>query len=291
MQKKTNPQFAKLDARTKIIVMMVTGCLVIVLDSPGALLICFLASLTFIAVSKPTFRQMKLLFILLFFVTWGIVYSQGIFYNEFPRTVLLTLIPPDFPLLGKFTGGVRLYREGLFHGILQSLRFNTTLTIGCFIVWSTAHRELLLALGQLRVPVPLAFMVTTALHFLPGIANETAIVIRAQRLRGFRYLRFNLLVIARGILNSFRPLLASNIRRATRLGESVESRGFSVNSASPRTSLHSSKFRALDVVILTAMTACFISIVTLKLIYFCYAYGLYYASWLRHVYTFTREVL
>lgn len=286
MHKKTT-----LDARTKIGIMMITGCVVIILDSPSALLTGFLASLILIAVSKPTRRQLKFLFGILFFTTWGIVYSQGIFYNESPRTVLLTFISPEFPFLGKLTGGIRLYREGLFHGILQSIRFNTTLTVGCFIVWSTAPRELLIALGQLRVPAPLAFMVTTALHFLPGIANETAIVLRSQRLRGFRYLRLNLLTTARGILNSFRPILASNIRRATHLGESVESRGFSPDTAVTRTSLHTTKCRTLDVIILAGLATCLISIVILKTLYFCYAHGIYYASWLRHVYTFTREIL
>ena len=82
------------------------------------------------------------------------------------------------------TGGIRVYREGLFHGIVQSLRFNTTLAIGCFIVWTTQPRDLLLALAQLRVPATLAFMVTTALHFIPVIANEAATVFRSQRLRG-----------------------------------------------------------------------------------------------------------
>ena len=104
---------------------------------------------------------------------------------------MFTLVPADLPLIGKMTGGIRVYREGLFHGIVQSLRFNTTLGIGCFIIWTTQPRDLLLALTQLRVPTTLAFMVTTALHFIPVIANEAANVLRSQRLRGFRYLRLN----------------------------------------------------------------------------------------------------
>ena len=202
----------KLEPRTKILMMLISGCLVILLDSPTALLVCFLGSLALVALSVPTWRQIGLLCAFLFFTTWGLIYSQAIFYNEFPRTVLFTLVPADLPLIGKMTGGIRVYREGLFHGIVQSLRFNTTLVIGCFIVWTTQPRDLLLALAQLRVPATLAFMVTTALHFIPVIANEAMTVFRSQRLRGFRYFRLNLFATCRGILNSFRPILAGNTR-------------------------------------------------------------------------------
>ena len=279
-----------LEPRTKILMMLISGCLVILLDSPTALLVCFVGSLTLVALSVPTWRQIGLLCGFLSFTTWGLIYSQAIFYNEFPRTVLFTLVPADLPLIGKMTGGIRVYREGLFHGIVQSLRFNTTLVIGCFIVWTTQPRDLLLALTQLRVPAPLAFMVTTALHFIPVIAKEAATVFRSQRLRGFRYFRLNLFATCRGLVNSFRPILAGNIRHATHLGESVESRGFSPEMATHRTSLRSLKMGAWDYGLLTVLCVCLIGIVGLKLLYFFYANGLYYASWLRHAYTFTREV-
>ncbi len=271
--------------------MMICGCLVILLDSPTALLTCFLASLVLIAISKPTLRQIRLLLIFLFFTTWGLIYSQGMFYNAFPRTVLVTLVPADFPFIGEWTGGIRIYREGLFHGIIQSLRFNTTLVIGCYIVWSTQPRDLLLALGQLRVPGALAFMVTTALHFIPVIAGEAAAVIRSQRLRGFRYLQLNLFATVRGVINSFRPILAGNIRHAANLGESVESRGFSPDIAKQRTSLRISQMGPWDYCLLTVLFVCLICVIGLKIIYFCYVNGIYYGSWLRGVYTFTREVL
>ena len=281
----------KLEPRTKILTMLIGGCLVILLDSAPALLVCFVSSLTLIALSRPTWRRIGLLCAFLFFSTWGLIYSQAMFYNEFPRTVLFTLVPPEFPLIGKMTGGIRVYREGLFHGIIQSLRFNTTLVIGCFIVWTTQPRDLLLALTQLRVPATLAFMVTAALHFIPVVVNEASVVFRSQRLRGFRYFRLNLFAVCRGVINSFRPILAGNIRHAMRLGESVESRGFSPRTAGQRTSLRTLKMGAWDFSLLAVLSVCLISIVGLKLLYFCYANGFYYASWLRSVYTFTREVL
>ena len=284
-------QNLKFEARTKILIMMICGCLVILLDSPSALLVCFLASIFLVASSFPTFKQIRLLLIFLFFTTWGLIYSQGIFYNAFPRTVLITLVPADFPFIGEWTGGIQIYREGLYHGIIQSLRFNTTLTIGCYIVWTTQPRDLLLALSQLRVPGALAFMVTTALHFIPVIASEAAAVIRSQRLRGLRYMQLNILATVRSVINSFRPILTGNIRHATNLGESVESRGFSPETATQRTSLRTSQIGKWDYGLLGFLFLCLICVVGLKVLYFCYANGIYYGSWLRGVYTFTREML
>lgn len=270
---------------------MICGCLVILLDSPSSLLACFVFSLLLVAFSYPTLKQIRLLLIFLFLTTWGLVYSQGIFYNAYPRTVLLTFVPAEFPLLGEWTGGIRIYREGIFHGIIQSLRFNTTLTIGCYIVWTTQPKDLLLALGQLRVPGALAFMVTSALHFIPVIASEAAAVIRSQRMRGYRFLRFNLISTVQRVISSFRPILAGNIRHATNLGESVESRGFSPDNADRRTSLQNSQMQRWDYCLLGMLVVCLISVIGLKLIYFCYANGIFYSSWLRGVYTFTREIL
>lgn len=271
--------------------MIICGCMVILLDSPSALLVSFVASLSLFAFSRPTLRQIRLLLIFLIFTTWGLIYSQSIFYNEFPRTVLVTLIPAEIPIFGKLTGGIKVYREGIFHGILQSLRFNTTLVIGCYIIWTTETRDLLLALMRLRIPSSLAFMVTTALRFVPLIGNEAASIIRSQQMRGFRYFRLNLFASIRGMINCFRPILAGIIRQATHLGESVESRGFSTAITADRTSLQTLRLKLWDYCILAVLSLSLISVIGLKVIYFFYENGLFYAPWLRYAYTFTREIL
>lgn len=262
------------------------------LDSAASLLFCFLTSIGLIVLSFPSWRQYRLLVFFIFFTTWGLIYSQSVFYNASPRTVLFTLVAPEVPIIGSMTGGVRVYREGLLYGAIQSLRFNTTLTIGCFIIWSTQPRDLLLAFVKLRVPYNLAFMVNTGLHYIPLIAAESANVIRSQRLRGFRYFQYNPLQIIRGLLNSFRPILTNNIRRATHLGEAVESRAFSPDIVEKqRTYLRSLKMRSHDILLVATGAVILVVVIMLKTLYFCYANGIYYAFWMRGVYTFVREVL
>ena len=280
----------KLHPHTKIVLLAIVSCLVILLDSPIALFVCFLVSLCFQASIPPSWRQIRLLILFIGLGTWGLIYSQGIFYNQFPRTVIFTLIHKDVPVIGTVTGGIHLYREGLFHGAVQSLRFNTMLTISCFIIWTTQPRDLLLALAKLRIPYSLAFMVTTGLRYIPLIGSEAQTVIRSQRLRGFRYFQLNLFHTISGILNSLRPILTNNIRRATHLSEAVESRAFSPDAAH-RTSLRELKTRQQDVILIALSLVCLLGVIGLKGIYFLYANGLYYASWLRGAYTFAREVL
>ena len=275
---------------TKIVLLAIVSCLVILLDSPIALFVCFLVSLCCQASIPPSWRQIRLLLLFIGLGTWGLIYSQAIFYNEYPRTVIFTLIHKDVPVIGGLTGGIHLYREGLFHGAIQSLRFNTTLTISCFIIWTTQPRDLLLALVKLRVPYSLAFMVTTGLRYIPLIGAEARTVIRSQRLRGFRYLQLNFLHTISGILNSLRPILTNNIRRATHLSEAVESRAFSPDAAH-RTSLRELKTQRKDVILICVLLVCLLSVISLKGIYFLYVNGLYYTSWLRGAYTFAREVL
>ena len=280
----------KLHPHTKIVLLAIVSCLVILLDSPIALFVCFLVSLCFQASIPPSWRQIRLLILFIGLGTWGLIYSQGIFYNQLPRTVIFTLIHKDVPVIGGLTGGIHLYREGLFHGAVQSLRFNTMLTISCFILWTTQPRDLLLALVKLRVPYSLAFMVTTGLRYIPLIGSEAQTVIRSQRLRGFRYLQLNLFHTISGILNSLRPILTNNIRRATHLSEAVESRAFSPDAAH-RTPLRELKTQQQDVLLIALLLVCLLGVIGLKGVYFLYANGLYYASWLRGAYTFAREVL
>ena len=281
-----------LHPHTKIVLLAIVSCLVILLDSPIALFVCFLVSLCLQVSIPPSWRQIRLLLLFIGLGTWGLIYSQGIFYNQFPRTVIFTLIHKDIPIIGEVTGGIHLYREGLFHGAVQSLRFNTMLTVSCFIIWTTQPRDLLLALVKLRVPYSLAFMVTTGLRYIPLIGSEAQTVIRSQRLRGFRYLQLNILHTIGGILNSLRPILTNNIRRATHLSEAVESRAFSPDTAEVhRTSLRGLKTRWQDVFLIVALLVCLLGVISLKGVYFLYANGIYYASWLRGAYTFAREVL
>lgn len=280
-----------LDPRTKIICLMVFGWLVVMLDGTLALLTCLLVSLALMCSSPQSKARLRLLALVLLIGTWATVYSQAIFYDQTPRTPLLTIIPETFPFLGPLTSGVSIYKEGLWHGLRQSLRFSMLITMGAFVVTTTQPRDLLLGLIRLGVPYPIAFMTTTAIRYLPMLGSEAQLVLKSQQLRGVRHFQLNPFSTLHHLVGTVRPILINNIRRATRMSEAIESRAFSADQLSQRTYLHQLQLKAIDrILILLLLTGCTL-VSLLKLVYWCYANGIFYASWLKSFYTFTRETL
>ena len=280
-----------LDPRTKIICLTVFGWLAVMLDGTLALLTCLLVSLALMYSSPQSKARLRLLALVLLISTWATVYSQAIFYDQTPRTPLLTIIPETFPFLGSLTSGVSIYKEGLWHGLRQSLRFSMLITMGAFVVTTTQPRDLLLGLIRLGVPYPISFMTTTAIRYLPMLGSEAQLVLKSQQLRGVRHFQLNPLSTLRHLVGTVRPILINNIRRATRMSEAIESRAFSADQLSQRTYLHQLQLKVIDrILILLLLTGCTL-VSLLKLVYWCYASGIFYASWLKSFYTFTREML
>jgi len=75
------------------------------------------------------------------------------------------------------------------------------------------------------------------------------------------------------------------------LSQVIECRGFSVDGANRHTTLRGLSFNRIDVVFILIQFILVISVVMLKILYFLYVNGVFFATWLRPVYTFTKEVL
>ena len=280
-----------LDPRTKVILLVVFSILAVLLDGVLVMCLCLLFGLGLVLSQPQSRRRVGSLIILLFIGTWATAYSQGLFYNQQPRTPILTLIPRTFPVVGPLTDGVLLYQEGVLHGLRQSIRFAMVVIIGAFVVTTTQPRDLLLGLVRLGVPFPIAFMVITAIRYLPMLAKETELVFRSQQLRGARHLHANPVVTLRYLIGVVRPILVHNIRRTTKMSEAIESRSFSSQNFAKRTYLNKLSFRLQDWLLVFVLTALLITVSTLKLSYWAYTNGIFYADWFKSFYTFTREML
>jgi energy-coupling factor transport system permease protein len=142
------------------------------------------------------------------------------FYSFEPRTPWMTI------------AGVTLWREGARYGLLQSMRLVATTASGIAVCLSTSPERLLAAMTRLGSPATLAFLVTTAMRFLPTMADEWLAIRLAHRLRGYRFRPWKLAAwcIEAGM---FAPLVAAALRRATTLAVSVTTRG--LDPRAPRT--------------------------------------------------------
>ena len=279
----------RLDPRTKIALLTVFSLLVVLFEAaePLLLLLGMVLIAHFIAGASSSRLRMLLLIILL--SAWGTIFSQALFYAARPRTILLTIVPEGFPVLGSLTGGIRLYREGFQYGLVQSLRLSSMLSLGLLVSWTTQPGTLLLGLSRLGMPYGLSFMAATAFRFLPVTLSEASTVLTAERLRGARLFHRGGWVNVRLFLRILRPIFANAIQRSTTLAHSILVRGF--DPREERTRLKELRLRSSDRVVLGLLFFGLGFVAGAKILFWLWAEGLFYASWLRPLYAFTRRYL
>ncbi len=269
----------RLDPRVKILMLVITGLFIIFLDNPWLLAALLAVGLAGVFAARLTLLKVKIVLAVIAIGLWGAVFSQALFYEQMPRTAVLTVISPQTPLLGPLTGGLYVYQEGIVHGLRQGLRMAAMTTLGLLVCWTTDSRLLLLGLVRLRLPYSLAFMAVTAVRFIPILLQETLQVIAASRLRGGR--RFS--------MQTLLPILGNCLRRAGTLAVAVESRAF--RAFGERTYLEELRFNAAEKLLLAGYLLLVAAAVVSKASYLGYQYGLFYHSALRPLYEFARTCL
>ncbi len=277
----------RFDARSKILCIFSAGIAAICIEEASHLLLLFAVPVAGHLSARFDRGKYQLLFMILVVGLWGVVFSQALFYRDWPRTVLATLVPEDFPLLGRLTDGIHLYREGFRHGMVQGLRFTTMTAFGLLLTWTTEPRDILLGLTRLKMPYGLAFMFITAVRFLPVLISEIATVITVQRLRGANPVRLGRHSITSAI-RILTPVLANSVRRAGTLGASCESRAF--NPLGERTCLEESRWSLRDTVVSVIPLAAAVALLIAKTAFWLYKTELLYVSELRWLYRIAREL-
>ena len=147
------------------------------LDNPRTLFLLFTVTLLLHVAAGTSIYKWKALAVLLLLGLWGSMFSQALFFAQTPRTPLVTIISPENGTLGALTGGLYIYREGILYGAVQGLRSASMLALGLLVCWTSDPRQLLKALLAWKLSPQLAFMLVTAIRFLPVMAAETGEVI------------------------------------------------------------------------------------------------------------------
>ena len=273
-----------IDPRAKVAVLFAMSLLVVSVDNEKILLFLFLIPVFAYPAARLSASKYWIAFILIAVSLWGTIFSQALFYREWPRTIILPLIPRELPLLGKITGGLYVYKEGFLYGLIQGLRFSAMTAAGLLLCWTTAPQKMLLGLVRLKIPYGIAFMAITAIRFLPILLAEIFIVIEAQRLKGFNPLKLKGLF--KGVMNTLAPVLANSVRRAGVLAASVESRAF--RAYPDRTYLKELRYNAVDFGITAISLIVSAGVAAIKSLYGLYAGEILYISGLRWVYEIGR---
>jgi len=126
----------------------------------------------------------------------------------------------------------------------MSLRFLVLVESFSVFFLTTSPDHLSLALEQTRVPYEFTFAFTTAVRFVPVLAEEAQTIMDAQKARGLELERGNFLKRIRNYIPILIPLIVSAIRRSLELAEAMESRAW--GATSKRTNLYVLKMKSGD---------------------------------------------
>ena len=155
-----------------------------------------------------------------------------------------------------FTAGYMLAATDVEFSAAMTLRFVVLVESFSVFFLTTSPDHLGLALEQTRIPYEFAFAFTTAVRFVPVLAEEAQTIMDAQKARGLEMEKGNFLKRIRNYVPVLIPLIVSAIRRSLELAEAMESRAW--GASKKRTNLYALKLGRGDLALL-AITICILA--------------------------------
>ena len=147
-----------------------------------------------------------------------------------------------------FSQGYLLTAADVEFAVAMTLRFVVLVESFSVFFLTTSPDHLGLALEHTHVPYEFAFAFTTAVRFVPVLAEEAQTIMDAQKARGLELERGNFLKRVRNYIPILIPLIVSAIRRSLELAEAMESRAW--GATDKRTNLYVLKMKKGDLVLI-----------------------------------------
>jgi energy-coupling factor transport system permease protein len=166
-------------------------------------------------------------------------------------------------IFGYLSPGTAQYgMSSLEYASSMSLRFLVLVESFSIFFLTTSPDHLSLALEQSHVPYEFTFAFTTAVRFVPVLAEEAQTIMDAQKARGLELERGNFMKRVRNYIPILIPLIVSAIRRSLELAETMESRGW--GAVKKRTNLYILKMKAGDWLLITISIILLVSVVYVR---------------------------
>jgi energy-coupling factor transport system permease protein len=217
----------RLDPRAKFFYVIILFVIAVMFYQLLPLIILFLIQIPFVllaGVQREWIRSMKgasFMAIMIFVFNFGFNYL----YTEYP------CFPPSSSLIE--------------YSLAMTFRFIVLVESFSMFFLTTSPDLLGLALEQSHVPYEFCFAFTTAVRFVPVLAEEAQTIMDAQKSRGLELEKGNFLKRIRNYIPILIPLIVSAIRRSLELAEAMESRAW--GASEKRTNLYVLKLRRHDV--------------------------------------------
>ncbi|NIP67146.1 hypothetical protein GWN63_02680, partial [Candidatus Bathyarchaeota archaeon] len=219
----------QLDPRVKFFYVCAVFVIGVMFNQLLALILLFVIQLPFVLVAgvqRQWIRSMKgssFLALMIFSFNFGFAY----FYREYPT------FPPSPSLLE--------------HSLAMTVRFIVLVESFSIFFLTTSPDRLGLALEQSHVPYEFCFAFTTAVRFVPVLAEEAQTIMDAQKARGLELERGNFMKRIKNYIPILIPLIVSAIRRSLELAEAMESRAW--GATDKRTNLYVLKIKGGDYIL------------------------------------------
>jgi energy-coupling factor transport system permease protein len=130
----------------------------------------------------------------------------------------------------------------------MTLRFVVLIASFSVFFLTTSPDHLGLALQQSHVPYEFCFAFTTAVRFVPVLADEAQTIMDAQKARGLELESGNLIKRIRNYIPILIPLIVNAIRRSLELAEAMESRAW--GASNKRTNLYKLNLKQADIILI-----------------------------------------
>jgi energy-coupling factor transport system permease protein len=240
--RKVSSPIHDLDPRIKFFYVLVIFVVAILFDQILVLLPLFLMNIPFVLLARVQKQWLRSLRGAAFLATFIFIVNIATTY---------------------FTSGYSLTVIEIESAVAMTLRF--VVLVGSFSVFflTTSPDRLGLALEQTHFPYEFSFAFTTAIRFVPVLAEEAQTIMDAQKARGLELEKGGFLKKIRNYIPVLIPLIVSAIRRSLELAEAMESRAW--GATKKRTNLYKLKLHLGDFILLSITLLILITAVYLRL--------------------------
>ncbi len=159
--------------------------------------------------------------------------------------------------------GYVLALQDIEYASAMTLRFVVLIESFSIFFLTTSPDHLGLALEQSHVPYEFCFAFTTAVRFVPVLADEAQTIMDAQKARGLELEKGNFLKRIRNYIPILIPLIISAIRRSLELAEAMESRAW--GAIKKRTNLYVLKIKRGDYLLMLISVCILIVCICIRL--------------------------
>ena len=235
--RKTSSVVHDLDPRIKFFFVSILFVMAILFTELPALIVLFFIPLPFVfmaRVNRQWLRSMRGAVVLAI-----VIFAANFIFGYISPASFLEIIPPVDTLFEYF---VLLERSAA-----MTLRFVVLISSFSVFFLTTSPDHLGLALQQSHVPYEFCFAFTTAVRFVPVLADEAQTIMDAQKARGLELEKGNLLKRVRNYIPILIPLIVNAIRRSLELAESMDSRAW--GASKKRTNLYILRLTRTDYIL------------------------------------------